>query len=128
MAWYGRTFPAPEILACRNGLVHLPSLVVRKEHFTPPTLRSFSPNCLAFDFDLDAPRADLWLRFLSDLWPTTQEAVERNPELKERIAALVAEVDADLSREARTRPGVDGPVAFFCAEFGFHSSMPIYSG
>ncbi len=26
------------------------------------------------------------------------------------------------------RPGVDGPVVFMCAEFGFHASMPIYSG
>ncbi len=68
------------------------------------------------------------VRFLNDLWPSTQEAVERNPELRARIDALVAEVDADLGRPARARPGVEGPVAFFCAEFGFHASMPIYSG
>ncbi len=68
------------------------------------------------------------VRFLNDLWPSTQEAVERNPELRARIEALVAEVTDDLSRPPRERPGIDGPVAFFCAEFGFHASMPIYSG
>ena len=68
------------------------------------------------------------VRFLSDLWPSTQDAVERNPELRARIDALAAEVDDDLAAPTRTRPGVDGPVAFFCAEFGFHASMPIYSG
>ena len=68
------------------------------------------------------------VRFLSDLWPSTQEAVEGNPQLRERIDALVAEISHDLARPPRTRPGVDGPVAFFCAEFGFHVSMPIYSG
>jgi len=68
------------------------------------------------------------VRFLGDLWPSTQEAVERNPELRARIDALVAEVADDLARPPRPRPGVDGPVAFFCAEFGFHVSMPIYSG
>jgi glycogen phosphorylase len=68
------------------------------------------------------------VRFLHDLWPSTQEAVDRNPELRARIDALVAEVTEDLSRPPRLRPGVDGPVAFFCAEFGFHSSLPIYSG
>jgi starch phosphorylase len=68
------------------------------------------------------------VRFLADLWPSTQEAVERNPELLERIGALVEALAADLQRPPRARAGVDGPVAFFCAEFGFHSSMPIYSG
>jgi glycogen phosphorylase len=68
------------------------------------------------------------VRFLSDLWPATQEAVDRNPALRARIDALVAEVSDDLARPDRARPGIDGPVAFMCAEFGFHVSMPIYSG
>ena len=38
------------------------------------------------------------VRFLNDLWPSTQEAVERNPELLERIEALAAAVAADLAR------------------------------
>ena len=41
----------------------------------------------------------------------------------------------DTYREARVRPGLEGflnrdedLVAYFCAEFGFHESFPIYSG
>ena len=68
------------------------------------------------------------VRFLGDLWPGTVEAAERNPALLERVQALSEEVGTYLERPDRPRPGVDGPVAFFCAEFGFHSSMPVYSG
>jgi starch phosphorylase len=68
------------------------------------------------------------VQFLNDLWPSTQEAVERNPELLARIAALAERVGADLERPHRRRPGIDGPVVFMCAEFGFHRSLPIYSG
>ena len=68
------------------------------------------------------------VRFLGDLWPGTQEAAERDPELLERVRSLADRVAADLDRPARPRPGVDGPVAFMCAEFGFHQSLPIYSG
>jgi starch phosphorylase len=68
------------------------------------------------------------VRFLADLWPGTVEAAERNPALLERVQALSEEISAYLGRPDRPRPGVDGPVAFFCAEFGFHPSMPIYSG
>ena len=68
------------------------------------------------------------VRFLSDLWPLTQEAVERNESLRARIDALAALVADDVARPPRTRSGVNGLVAFFCAEFGFHASMPIYSG
>jgi len=68
------------------------------------------------------------VKFLGDLWPSTQDAAERNPELLERIAALSEEVSGYLDRPDRPRPGVDGLVAFFCAEFGVHSSLPIYSG
>lgn len=68
-------FPASEILACRNGLLHLPSLVTRKRHFTRPTPRFFSPNCLDFDFDLKAPTPTAWLSFLAELWPDDPQSV-----------------------------------------------------
>ena len=68
------------------------------------------------------------VRFLADLWPGTVDAAERNPALLERVQALSEEVATYLARPERARPGVDGPVAFFCSEFGFHTSMPIYSG
>ena len=49
--------------------------------------------------------------------------------LVERAEALEANVRADLERPPHQGP-VDPahPVAFLCAEFGFHVSLPIYSG
>ena len=68
------------------------------------------------------------VRQLDDLALDRAERAAGDPELRERIEALAAAVDDDLARPARTLPGVDGPVAFFCAEFGIHASLPIYSG
>lgn len=54
---------------------------------------------------------------------------ERDPALVDRIHRLAAELRAD-----RARPWREGtvspqhPVAFCCAEFGVHGSLPIYSG
>ncbi len=67
------------------------------------------------------------VRFLGDLWPSTQAAVERNPALLERIAALATDLTTYLDRPTASVE-TDGPIVFFCAEFGFHASMPIYSG
>jgi starch phosphorylase len=66
--------------------------------------------------------------FLNELWPSTQEAVEHNPELLARIDALADTMSGYLARPERPRAGIDGPVAFFCAEFGVHASLPLYSG
>jgi starch phosphorylase len=68
------------------------------------------------------------VRFLTDLWPSTQAAVEQDEVLIDRVRSLADRVAADVEREDRPRPGVPGTVAFFCSEFGFHSSLPIYSG
>jgi glycogen phosphorylase len=68
------------------------------------------------------------VRFLYELWPSTLEAIERDSGMRERIAALAAELRDDLARPDVQRPEVDAPVVFMCAEFGVHVSMPIYSG
>jgi starch phosphorylase len=68
------------------------------------------------------------VQFLGDLWPRTQERAERDGELLERVADLAERTEAYLARPDGDWPGLDGPVAFFCAEFGFHVSLPIYSG
>jgi putative DNA primase/helicase len=69
-------FPAGEVLACKNGLVHLPSLVAGRGHFLPPTPRFFSPNVLDYDFNLHAPAAAGWLAFLAALWRGDPQSVE----------------------------------------------------
>ena len=68
-------FPAAEILACRNGLIHLPSLVASKDYFALPTPRFFSANCLAFDFNLQAAAPAAWLAFLAELWPDDPQSI-----------------------------------------------------
>jgi glycogen phosphorylase len=52
----------------------------------------------------------------------------RSDELRARIERLADELDEDLGRPDATVDGIDGPIAFFCAEFGVHSSLPTYSG
>jgi putative DNA primase/helicase len=76
--WIGPpgNWPAGEILACRNGLVHLPSLVARREYIRPPTPRFFSPNALDFDFTLDAPAPSTWLSFLNQVWPDDPQSID----------------------------------------------------
>jgi glycogen phosphorylase len=52
-----------------------------------------------------------------------------DPQLLARARALRQAIGADLARPAA--PGLaspERPVAFFCAEYGIHASLPIYSG
>ena len=48
--------------------------------------------------------------------------------LLERAARLEADVRADLERPWSGDVEWDRPVAFFCAEYGIHVSLPVYSG
>jgi starch phosphorylase len=68
------------------------------------------------------------VRFLAGLPRRAQREAERDMQLLDRIYRVAGEV-ADTVREPATpAPGLDGPVAFFCAEFGIHVSLPVYSG
>ena len=65
------------------------------------------------------------------LQETSIEALRRaaaDSALVERATMLEAAVDADLERPADPGFAVDGPVAFLCAEYGVHLSLPVYSG
>jgi starch phosphorylase len=68
------------------------------------------------------------VKFLSDLWPSTRANAERDEELKARVLALALQVAAELDEPPRPRDALDGPVAYMCAEYGVHASLPIYSG
>lgn len=48
--------------------------------------------------------------------------------LLEKGHRLLAALDADLGRPPTTKLDPARPVAFLCAEFGIHVSLPIYSG
>jgi len=68
------------------------------------------------------------VRFLTGLPQQSQLAAERDAGLVDRIRRVAGEV-ADAVREpAAPAPGLDGPVAFFCAEYGIHASLPTYAG
>lgn len=69
------------------------------------------------------------VRFLSETDPRRLERAAADGALTERIAGLATLLAAERRRPPR--PGVatdDRPVAFMCAEFGLHPSVPIYSG
>jgi putative DNA primase/helicase len=74
--WLGDGPPADELVAAKNGLVHLPSLVAGLDSaFTRSTPKFFSFNRVAFDFEADAPPPRQWLHFLDQLWPNDPQSV-----------------------------------------------------
>ena len=117
-------FPASETLACRNGLIHMPSLVAGKDHFTPPTPRFFSPNCLDFDFNLLAPRPSAWLAFLAELWPNDPQSIGTlqdwfgyllTPDTtQQKILLLVGPKRSGKGTVARVVRGLVGPENVAC--------------
>jgi putative DNA primase/helicase len=62
---------AGEIIACSNGLLHLPTLVLLRH---TPTF--FSHNVLDFCFDANFPEPRQWLAFLDQLWPEDPATIE----------------------------------------------------
>jgi putative DNA primase/helicase len=69
-------FPAHEVLACKNQLVHLPSLVQGRDCLLSATPRLFTLNALDYDFDPAAARPARWLEFLHRLWPDDEQSIE----------------------------------------------------
>jgi glycogen phosphorylase len=68
------------------------------------------------------------VRFLSDLWPSTRANADRDEALKERVRELAARASAELEAPAGDVTRVPGPIAYLCAEYGVHASLPLYSG
>ena len=67
------------------------------------------------------------VRFLRDLSEHSLLEAATDDEYLTRVNAVAEVLDTDLARPARTDLG-DGLVAFLCAEFGVHRSLPTYSG
>lgn len=63
--------PAGEILACANGLVHLPSGVL-----LPPTPNFYTRNALGFAFNAGAPTPTRWLAVLEEYWPDSPGSID----------------------------------------------------
>ncbi len=69
------------------------------------------------------------VRLLQELPARTTRIAAEDRGLIDRALALEAEVEADLARPSGGAPlHPDRPVAFLCAEYGVHVSLPVYSG
>ncbi len=68
------------------------------------------------------------VRLLSEADAPVLEAAAADGGLIERAEALAALIEADLARPPGPDVPVDRPVAFLCAEFAVHASLPVYSG
>lgn len=65
-----REHSAEDILAFKNGLLHLPTRA-----WLPSTRAFFGLNAVGFDYDAEAPTPAAWLNFLSQLWPGDAESI-----------------------------------------------------
>jgi starch phosphorylase len=70
------------------------------------------------------------IRLLGQLPLSKLEEAGRDHETHAAAAALAEVIEGDFAAQPITRGPVsrEHPVAFFCAEFGIHRSLPIYSG
>jgi starch phosphorylase len=69
------------------------------------------------------------VRLLLEASAASLERVAGDPDLLSRADALLATIDAELARPAMPgRASAQHPVAFLCAEFAVHQSLPIYAG
>lgn len=70
--WIGESGmpPAAEIIAVKNGLLHMPA-----RNLLPHDPRFFTLNSLPFAYAADAPEPLEWLSFLKELWPDDPEAI-----------------------------------------------------
>jgi putative DNA primase/helicase len=77
-AWFDEdhALPPHEVIACANGLLHLPSLKL-----LPHTPAFYTHNALDFAFDPDTSAPVQWLEFLGQLWPDDPEPIATLQEL-----------------------------------------------
>ena len=73
------------------------------------------------------------VRMLQEVSAGALERAAHDEDLLARIGRVEKAVAADLAREPMAGVGggevsAEHPVAFFCAEYGVHASLPIYSG
>ncbi len=69
------------------------------------------------------------VRLLQEVSAESLERAAADDALVARAEAVARVVDEDLARPARTDVmAEERPVAFFCAEYAVHASLPIYSG
>lgn len=69
------------------------------------------------------------VRMLHELSPLRLQRLAEDPAVVARARALIGALAADLARPVAPGPlSPERPLAFFCAEYGIHRSLPIYAG
>jgi starch phosphorylase len=68
------------------------------------------------------------VRLLQEASPRALRRAAADESLLARAASLEAQVEADLARPHAEGLDSNRPVAFLCAEYGVHVSLPVYSG
>ncbi len=69
------------------------------------------------------------VRLLHELSPLRLQRLAADPEIVARTRALAQALATDLARPMTPAAlSAAHPLAFFCAEFGLHQSLPIYAG
>jgi len=66
------------------------------------------------------------VRFLRDLSEPDALSFATDERFLEQLERVESDMTDDLERA--DQPALEGPVAFLCAEFGVHRSLPVYSG
>ncbi len=69
-------------------------------------------------------------RLLAEAPRATLARAAGDPALTEGMAGLAASLDAELAQPCAPAPPAspDAPVAFLCAEYAVHASLPVYAG
>ncbi|NNN01911.1 MAG: alpha-glucan family phosphorylase, partial [Acidimicrobiaceae bacterium] len=67
------------------------------------------------------------VRFLANLPERDLLGAATSPEILSVLTDVAESMEVELARPT-TSVLASGPVAFFCAEFGVHQSLPVYSG
>ena len=93
---------------------------------------SWLPGAAELFESIDPERFKLCLqnpvRLLQEASTESLRRAAADTALVERASVLEAAVDADMERAPDPAFAIDGPVAFLCAEYGVHISLPVYSG
>src|SRR5262249_37934736 len=113
-------WPAEEVLATSNALIHLPSLVEGKaQPRIDPAPNFFSFNRLDYDFHLGAPPPNAWRACLSQLWPNDPDSITtrqqwvgymlRSDTRQQKIVLIVGPKRSGKGTIARVLRGLVGP-------------------
>jgi starch phosphorylase len=114
----------------------LPEALTRLEELANNLWYSWNPSARALFERLDK---ELWIRvghnpklFLRNIDQPLLAKAAQNPQFLTAYQQLLTNYDAYHQNQQRQNGGAhlaaDDLIAYFCAEYGFHESLPVYSG